>query len=67
MPMIYGIIALYVFAGFILMYNMFKNEDLFTGKGIRFVLGELTGLIILYFIWPSIVAYVFLIKEDKNG
>ena len=64
--MIYGLIALYVLAGFIVMYKAFKNEDLFTGKGIRFVLGELTGLVTLYFIWPFIVAYVFLIKEKKN-
>ena len=63
--MIYGIIALYVFAGFILMYNMFKNEDLFTGKSVKFVLGEFIGLISLYFIWPFVVAYALLIKEDK--
>ena len=64
--MIYGLIALYVFAGFIVMYKKFENEDLFTGKGIRFVLGEFTGLVILYFIWPFIVAYAFLRKE-KDG
>ncbi len=65
--MIYVLIALYVFAGFIILHKAFKNEDLFTGKSVRFVLGEFTGLIILYFIWPFIVSYAFLIKEKKNN
>ena len=64
--MMYGLIALYVFAGFIILYKVFKNEDLFTGKNVRFVLGEFKGFIILYFIWPFIVAYAFLRKE-KDG
>ncbi len=64
--MVYVLIALYVLAGFIVLYKVFKNEDLFTGKNIRFVLGELTGLVTLYFIWPILTAYVFLRKEKKD-
>lgn len=64
--MVYGLIALYVLAGFFVLYKVFKNEDLFTDKGIQFVLGELTGLVILYFFWPFITVYVFLRKEKND-
>ncbi|MBO7450414.1 MAG: hypothetical protein J6U54_08590 [Clostridiales bacterium] len=58
--MIYIAIILYMLIGFVIQYKALSNENLTKDKNVRFIIGEVIGMITIFLFWPGFIIYGFM-------